>query len=1064
MAVNRAPKQWSLTRQESITSFESWRQNLMYVLSLDASFAHFLLPNTTWLKKTRATPLRGFVDDHEDAPNRRTAAQKAAQLELMLGQIANFCPVISRNTITKNSTSIESIWQAIRAHYGFQATGAHFLDLINITLKPDERPEDLYQRLMAFAEDSLLHPACGLSHHGEDITEEEDLSPTLENLIVLLWLHLINKDLPALVKQKYGTELRSRTLASIKPEISQAMDSLLDSIQTNDDARVMRTMSSTFRPRTSNRPSSKPSCPLCSAAHRPSNHYLSKCQFLPESDRKFIARARLIGSLEDEECDSNSVDHEDSVVSAVTLTPSTRRVQVSLSPTVDMYYKHNRLTVTLDTGAETNMIRESSVRKIGATIIKSNQLAFQADGKSPLNIKGETKLLLSYNNKQFTLNALVVESLDVEILAGMPFLNSNDITIRPARNQVIFSDGSIQTYNEPKVRTDHKPPTIGRARAYVLKPPATTIWPGDFIDLPVPSDLESEVLALEPRIDSSEPFWPSPVITQAIDGKVRIFNNTSTPKVLKKNQQFAQIHRVADAPENHHETSHPSMPPSTDTPADQTKSIEVDPDNQLPAEIREKFRALHHQHASVFTRDFEGYNGASGPIKATVNMGPTEPPQRKGKVPQYAKDKLVELQEKCDELERLGVLQKPEQINIVPEYLNPSFLVKKPSGGHRLVTSFGEVARYSKPPPTLMPDVNSTLQSIGQWRYIIKTDLTQAYYQIPLDQKSMKYCGIVTPFKGVRVYTRSAMGMPGSETALEELLSRVLGDLIQEGIIAKVADDLYCGGDNPDELFGNWNKVLQKLLANRLVLSAKKTIIAPESTTVLGWVWSSGQLRASPHRISTLTTCSRPSTVKSLRSYLGAYKFIARVVPNCSTYLAPLERLVAGRTSSENIEWSDESIEVFRASQNHLHNAESITIPKPSDQLWLVTDGAVKYPGLGSTLYVQRSNDIKIAGYYSAKIKERQTDWIPCELEALSIAASIQHFSPFVVQSHHPTCVLTDSDPCVKAYERLLKGQFSHSSRVTTFLSVASRFNVQIQHLSGTSNIPSDLSQCIGVS
>lgn len=121
----------------------------MYILSLDASFASFLLPNTTWLKKTRAAPLRGLVEDPEGAPNRRTAAQKAAQLDLMLGQIANFCPVISRNTITKNSTSIESIWQAIRAHYGFQSTGAHFLDLINIALKPDERPEDLFQRLMA---------------------------------------------------------------------------------------------------------------------------------------------------------------------------------------------------------------------------------------------------------------------------------------------------------------------------------------------------------------------------------------------------------------------------------------------------------------------------------------------------------------------------------------------------------------------------------------------------------------------------------------------------------------------------------------------------------------------------------------------------------------------------------------------------------------------------------------------------------------------------------------------------------------------------------------------------
>ena len=57
----------------------------------------------------------------------------------------------------------------------------------------------------------------------------------------------------------------------------------------------------------------------------------------------------------------------------------------------------------------------------------------------------------------------------------------------------------------------------------------------------------------------------------------------------------------------------------------------------------------------------------------------------------------------------------------------------------------------------------------------------------------MKYCGVATPFKGLRVYTRAAMGMPGSEVALEELMCRVLGDLLQEGIVVKLADDLYFG-------------------------------------------------------------------------------------------------------------------------------------------------------------------------------------------------------------------------------------------------------------------------------
>ena len=71
-------------------------------------------------------------------------------------------------------------------------------------------------------------------------------------------------------------------------------------------------------------------------------------------------------------------------------------------------------------------------------------------------------------------------------------------------------------------------------------------------------------------------------------------------------------------------------------------------------------------------------------------MGPVQPPQRKGKVPQYSKHQLDTLQEKFDELESIGVFKRPEDIGITAEYVNPSFLIKKPNGGFRLVTVFAD--------------------------------------------------------------------------------------------------------------------------------------------------------------------------------------------------------------------------------------------------------------------------------------------------------------------------------------------------------------------------------------
>ena len=50
MASTRGPKQWSLAKSETITSFESWRQNLLFTLSMDPNFAAFLAEGASWAK------------------------------------------------------------------------------------------------------------------------------------------------------------------------------------------------------------------------------------------------------------------------------------------------------------------------------------------------------------------------------------------------------------------------------------------------------------------------------------------------------------------------------------------------------------------------------------------------------------------------------------------------------------------------------------------------------------------------------------------------------------------------------------------------------------------------------------------------------------------------------------------------------------------------------------------------------------------------------------------------------------------------------------------------------
>ena len=1093
MASSKAPKQWALTTTETINTVEVWKQNLIYILSLDNNFAPYLASGVSWKKKASANPTRGLTDDGATiaADDRRTAVQKCTMLELMLGQIANFCPVISRNSIVKQSTSLEFIWQRIRQYYGFQSTGAHFLDLASFKLEQNERPEALYERLMAFFEDNLLTSSSDISHHGSKVSEDEDMTPSLENTIIVTWLQLIHKGLPQLVKQRYGPELRNKSIASIKPEISQALPSLLDELRSIEDSKILRLSASSNRfqqsrdssapsarfqqSRDSRRPfsrgNSSKECSICKAAGRSSanTHFLSECKLLTESDKRYLhsSRARLVGDSEpfpDEELSdeftTNSGDpsfEENAFLNSPI--DSVRRVDVIQSPVLNCYYNNHPVKLIIDTGATTNLVTKAFAQSVNIPIKPSSQLAYQADGLTPLEVVGEIHCSLTRGDNTLFLNALVVNRLDTPVLVGNPFLVKNDIGTRPKRSQIIIGGSEIVYYGSASQTHGN----VRRTQAVLIRAPhkQTVLLPGDYIDLKVPADIpvDSE-WALEPRLDSPcnrinpDRPWPPPQNIQSVGDTLRVTNSTEDPILLKKDEHIAQIRATIPILES---IATPSVVEKESRfPQHLTSSISIDPDHVLPREVVSEFTQLHDKYASVFSSDIQKYNGASGNIESCVNMGPNLPPQRKGRLPHYSRDNMMALQNKCDDLEQQGVLAKPEEVGITVEYLNLSFLVQKPSGGSRLVTSFGEVAQFSKPQPALMTHVDQVLRNISSWKYIIVTDLKQAYYQIPLAKASMKFCGIVTPFKGVRVYTRSAMGMPGSETALEELLSRVLGDFIMEGWCAKIADDLYIGGDTTEELLNHWSACLATFQKNNLGLNAPKTIISPVSTTILGWIWKKGTLRASTHKVSALASVEPPSNVQGLRSFIGAYKVLSRVLRGYAMLLDPLEKLTCGKQSRDKVEWSDTSLQSFTEAQKALSQCKTITLPKPEDTLWVVTDASVGKGGLAATLYACRDGQICLAGFFNAKQKNFQAKWLPCELEGLCIASAVQHFGPYILQSKHQAQVLTDSKPCVQAHQKLLRGEFSASARITSFLSVVSRFNMKVRHIAGIANLPSD--------
>ena len=84
-------------------------------------------------------------------------------------------------------------------------------------------------------------------------------------------------------------------------------------------------------------------------------------------------------------------------------------------------------------------------------------------------------------------------------------------------------------------------------------------------------------------------------------------------------------------------------------------------------------------------------------------------------------------------------------------------------------------------------------------------------------------------------------------------------------------------------------------------------------------------------------------------------------------YLAPLEDNVAGRESSDKLTWNNELHKAFQNAQQALKSPKTITLPHPNDQLILVSDGCHSPPAVGSTLYINRNDKLKLGGFLLLK-------------------------------------------------------------------------------------------------
>ena len=325
----------------SITEVDvfQWKSTILEELRKNAQFTNHLKSTSTW--KPPKVANRGFHGGD--------AETQSKQVDDLLTKIASYAPACLVRAISKRTTCLEDIWSLVRDWAGIQTTGSKHLDYYRVKrswkVDDDESKQEFFYRLKDSMEDTLLLQSDNMKEDGRDITEDEDMTPCINSLVVMDWVDAIGgAPLVEHVHRIYAKDLETVTLGSLQSRISKNMDSLIHEVeeqhqqQTTHINRVeySRPPASSppfkmqfrqaqppfkFTPTRMRPPNPKsfknfksphsfsplknqltpspptPSRPLyCKLCRAFANHTLSTCPHLTPSDRSQIAQARLTSS------------------------------------------------------------------------------------------------------------------------------------------------------------------------------------------------------------------------------------------------------------------------------------------------------------------------------------------------------------------------------------------------------------------------------------------------------------------------------------------------------------------------------------------------------------------------------------------------------------------------------------------------------------------------------------------------------------------------------------------------------------------------------------------------
>lgn len=395
------------------------------------------------------------------------------------------------------------------------------------------------------------------------------------------------------------------------------------------------------------------------------------------------------------------------------------------------------------------------------------------------------------------------------------------------------------------------------------------------------------------------------------------------------------------------------------------------------------------------TKAFNGKLGTIKGVQAKLKVKPDSTPKfyKARPVPYALRDRIAD---ELSRLEKQGIVEKVK----FSDWAAPIVPVLKPDKTVRICGDYKvTVNQVLDVPEHPLPTSEEIFSKLNGGQKFTKLDLSHAYQQVVLDKDSKQYVTINTHL-GLYRYTRLPFGVAAAPAVFQETMDKVLEGLENGCII----DDIILTGRNDTEHLENLEATLKRLDEYGIKLKKDKCAFMVDEVEYFGFIVNKDGIRPSPKRLKAILDVAPPTCVKELQSWLGIINYYRKFVPNLSTVVEPLNRLLV---KGAQWDWSESCNEAFMKVRDMLVSSDILVHYQPEKPLVLAVDASAV--GLGAVLSHDFNGVERPFAYASRTLSSAERNYSQIEKEALAIIFGVNKFHQYLYGRQFT--LLTDHKP-----------------------------------------------------